>query len=153
MLRRIMVRAHELARGMEGDYQARLALALRIAWKEERGKKEEKEMAKIEKRLYDSVIVRLGQHESKTLEFGNYAVRKGIIEIAEETEKAIYIRFVGKLAEVDIETGQIIEEYENEYANRGAWLPKSQIIIGENYIEVPKWLARKYEIFGFAAEK
>ena len=42
MLRRIMVKAHELARGMEGDYQARLALALRIAWKEERGKEEVK---------------------------------------------------------------------------------------------------------------
>ena len=120
---------------------------IRQAWKEE------KEMVKIEKRLCDSVIIKLGEHESKTLEFGNYAVRKGTIEITKETEKAIYIRFVGKLADVDTETGQIIEEYENEYANRGAWLPKSQIIIGENYIEVPKWLARKYEIFSFAADK
>ena len=120
---------------------------IRQAWKEE------KEMVKIEKRLCDSVIIKLGEHESKTLEFGNYAVRKGTIEITKETEKAIYIRFVGKLADVDTETGQIIEEYENEYANRGAWLPKSQIVIGENYIEVPKWLARKYEIFSFAAEK
>lgn len=42
MLRRIMLRSHELARMMEGDYQARLALALRIAWKEERGKEEVK---------------------------------------------------------------------------------------------------------------
>ena len=120
---------------------------IRQAWKEE------KEVGKIEKRLCDSVIIKLGEHESKTLEFGNYAVRKGTIEITKETEKAIYIRFVGKLADVDTETGQIIEEYENEYANRGAWLPKSQIVIGENYIEVPKWLARKYEIFSFAADK
>jgi len=37
-----MLRSHELARTMEGDYQARLALALRIAWKEERGKEEVK---------------------------------------------------------------------------------------------------------------
>jgi len=34
--REIMVRAHELARGMEGDYSARLALALRQAWFEAR---------------------------------------------------------------------------------------------------------------------
>jgi len=30
-LRAIMKRAHELAKGMEGDYRARLSLALRIA--------------------------------------------------------------------------------------------------------------------------
>ena len=35
-MRKIMKRAHELARKMEGDYQARMALALRQAWKEER---------------------------------------------------------------------------------------------------------------------
>ena len=40
MLRRIMVRAHQIAKGFEGDYQARLSLALRQAWKEERGKEE-----------------------------------------------------------------------------------------------------------------
>lgn len=32
----IMVRAHELARQMVGDYQARLALGLRQAWREAR---------------------------------------------------------------------------------------------------------------------
>ena len=42
MLRRIMVRAHQIAKGFEGDYQARLSLALRQAWKEERGKEEVK---------------------------------------------------------------------------------------------------------------
>ncbi|MCL6539811.1 MAG: hypothetical protein K6T87_04345, partial [Roseiflexus sp.] len=35
-LKQVMKRAHELARGMEGDYVARLALALRQAWKEAR---------------------------------------------------------------------------------------------------------------------
>lgn len=42
MKKEIMVRAHELARGMEGDYQARLTLALRMAWAE--SKKEENGM-------------------------------------------------------------------------------------------------------------
>lgn len=34
MLKKIMKRAHELARQMEGHYAARLSLALREAWKE-----------------------------------------------------------------------------------------------------------------------
>lgn len=40
-LRMIMVKAHKLARKMEGDYQARLALGLRLAWAEKKmnGKK------------------------------------------------------------------------------------------------------------------
>ena len=36
MMKNIMKRAHELARKMEGDYTARLALALRQAWREAR---------------------------------------------------------------------------------------------------------------------
>ena len=42
MLRRIMVRAHQIAKGFEGDYQAKISLALHQAWKEERGKEEVK---------------------------------------------------------------------------------------------------------------
>lgn len=33
MMRRIMVKAHELARGFEGDYQARLSIALKLVWR------------------------------------------------------------------------------------------------------------------------
>lgn len=36
MLKTIMMRAHQLARQMEGDYAARLALGLRQAWREVR---------------------------------------------------------------------------------------------------------------------
>lgn len=36
-LSEIMRRAHQLAKQMEGDYQARLALGLRIAWAEYKG--------------------------------------------------------------------------------------------------------------------
>jgi hypothetical protein len=36
MLKTIMKRAHQLARQMEGDYAARLALGLRQAWREVR---------------------------------------------------------------------------------------------------------------------
>ena len=77
MLRRIMVRAHELARGFEGDYQARLALALRLAWKEERREKMSKKRLVIadwwlKKNPAQDVII----HEFED------------IEITKETEKA-----------------------------------------------------------------
>ena len=34
MKRNIMKRAHEIARSLEGDYRARMSIALRQAWKE-----------------------------------------------------------------------------------------------------------------------
>ena len=37
MKRNLMKRAHEIARSLEGDYRARMSLALRQAWKEEKG--------------------------------------------------------------------------------------------------------------------
>ena len=43
MKRNLMMRAHELARNLEGDYRARMSLALRQAWKEEK----EMEMVKL----------------------------------------------------------------------------------------------------------
>ena len=42
MKRNLMRRAHEIARTMEGDYRARMSLALRQAWEEEKGMKEVK---------------------------------------------------------------------------------------------------------------
>jgi hypothetical protein len=39
MKRNVMKRAHQIAKGLEGDYRARMSLALRQAWKEERGMK------------------------------------------------------------------------------------------------------------------
>ena len=34
MRRNVMMRAHQIAKGLEGDYRARMSLALRQAWKE-----------------------------------------------------------------------------------------------------------------------
>jgi hypothetical protein len=39
MKRNLMKRAHEIARSLKGDYRARMSMALRQAWKEERGMK------------------------------------------------------------------------------------------------------------------
>ena len=43
-LKNIMVRGHELAKEMEGDYMARISAGLKMAWAEYREKKEEKVM-------------------------------------------------------------------------------------------------------------
>ena len=45
MKRNVMKRAHEIAKGLEGDYRARMSMALRQAWKEE--KRVEKKVIKI----------------------------------------------------------------------------------------------------------
>ena len=45
MKRNLMERAHEIARSLEGDYRARMSLALRQAWKEERRMKMKKNYA------------------------------------------------------------------------------------------------------------
>lgn len=39
MKRNVMMRAHQIAKGLEGDYRARMSLALRQAWKEVKGLK------------------------------------------------------------------------------------------------------------------
>lgn len=41
MRRNVMMRAHQIAKGLEGDYRARMSLALRQAWKEEKEEKGE----------------------------------------------------------------------------------------------------------------
>jgi len=144
-----MKRAHELARTMEGDYRARMSLALRIVW-------EEKKVKKIEKKLENSSIVKLGNHESKILEYGvAYIHRKGTVELVpeKETEKAVYLRYSGYGAEIDFDTEEVVEVFEEKYVTKAAWLPKSQIFVGDSHIEVPRWIAKRSEIFSFAAEK
>ena len=71
MLRRIMVRAHQIAKGFEGDYQARLALALRIACKEERGKEEVK------------IKMKESKGTEKQIKFAN-DIKEAVLEIVEQ---------------------------------------------------------------------
>jgi len=59
MKRNLMKRAHEIARSLEGDYRARMSLALRQAWKEE------KEMGKLVFGYFDytpCIYKEKGQH-------------------------------------------------------------------------------------------
>ena len=120
MLRRIMVRAHELARGMEGDYQARLALALRIAWKEEK-KKGRKEEVKIEK-----IEMKELKGTEKQIKFTN-DIKEAVLEIIEQLPEKIakysideemknkYIEIYNK------EIKDLFESYENARDFIGDW--------------------------------
>jgi hypothetical protein len=46
MKKNVMMRAHQIAKSLEGDYRARLSLALRQAWKEEKEVGKEQELRK-----------------------------------------------------------------------------------------------------------
>ena len=46
MKRNVMMRAHQIAKNLEGDYRARMSLALRQAWKEEKEVGKEQELRK-----------------------------------------------------------------------------------------------------------
>jgi len=70
MLKRIMTKAHQLARKFEGDYQARLSIALRLAWKIERGNDK----------------VNVNQFFSKDVEL-NEEMTKLVIEARDKKEK------------------------------------------------------------------
>ena len=50
MKRNLMKRAHEIAKRLEGDYRARMSIALRQAWKEEKGAMTVDKKAKFETR-------------------------------------------------------------------------------------------------------
>ncbi|MFS8612922.1 MAG: hypothetical protein FWJ68_15510 [Planifilum fulgidum] len=113
-MRKVMKRAHELAKGMEGDYQARMSLALRIAWKE--AKEMGEKTFRIKKWFAERsmLYVPLG---SDVLEV------KG--EILRETEKALLIKayYPNKRTERGGKKFYIIE----------GWFPKSvtEVLSGE----------------------
>jgi hypothetical protein len=68
-------------------------------------------------------------------------------EITNETEKAIEIRIVWTSREVCKSDMDIVSDYQNNDAKR-VWVPKSQITISENTIEMPEWIANKNGITG-----
>ena len=75
-MKKIMKRAHELAKEMEGDYRARMSLALRQAWREE--KEESKEMKK--ERVKVTHVIDKGWVEVKGREVTDKLITKGSLE-------------------------------------------------------------------------
>ena len=165
--REIMKKAHEIARQMEGHYHARLALGLRLAWKEWKEKKELKvgtvlpgwgekwdgfwealgEIDPLGKKniVFDRFLrVTLGEKKFTTLKSPEwYKVQNDMFtrsEIIRETEKAIQVRVEWESRNPhydEVETGSSTD-----------WLPKSQIQRDGDVILVPEWLAKKKNLVG-----
>jgi len=166
--REIMKKAHEIARQMEGHYHARLALGLRLAWKE--WKEEKKELTvgtvlpgwgekwdgfweKLEEcgspHLTNITFERfrrvtLGEAEFTTLKSPEwYKVQKDMVtrtEIIRETEKAIQVRVEWECRNPHYD--------EVESGTSTDWLPKSQIQWDGDVILIPEWLAKKKNLVG-----
>lgn len=123
-LRAIMKRGHELARKMEGDYQARLALGLRLAWAEYKEENEVKEIP--ETSLQTSTFIKLGKFKQSKRNTYHFSIER-------ETKKAVQIK---------------IEKTVNRYKGSKTytsheWLPKSQIAVLGDYIAIADWLPKK----------
>lgn len=166
--REIMRRAHEIARQMEGHYHARLALGLRLAWREKKemekqeitvgtilpgwGEKWDGFWEELEERgsphLKKNITferfrrVTLGEAKFTTLKSPEwYKVQKDMVtrtEIIRETEKAIQVRVEWKSHNPHYD--------EVESGTCTDWLPKSQIQWDGDVILIPEWLAKKKNI-------
>ena len=141
MLRKVMKRAHEIARKMVGDYIARLKMALKIAWAEiKRGG------VKVMEGFNRIVLGEEIEYNGLEHMWGK-EVYTGKVSIEKETEKAIYVVFrgVGKEYEID-EDDKVVGVVDEWDWSQGFWLPKSQIKVEENVVYVPEWLAKKNRI-------
>lgn len=170
--REIMKKAHEIARQMEGHYHARLALGLRLAWKEKKEKKEEKKELTVgtilpgwgEKwdgfweeleecgspHLKKNITferfrrVTLGEAEFTTLKSPEwYKIQKDLVTRTE------IIRETEKAIQVRVEWKSNNPHWdETEEGTSTDWLPKSQIERDGDIILIPQWLAKKKNIVG-----
>lgn len=134
VLRKVMKRAHEIARKMVGDYIARLKMALKIAWAEIK--------TKGVKVMEGFKRIQLGAVEFKH----GLEVYKGEINIIKETDKAFFVEFEGVMECYDILDETLEDVIEGKKVHY--WLPKSQVKVEGNTIYVPEWLVKKnYIIF------
>ena len=103
--RNLMIEAHKMAKKMVGDYQARLALALRKAWQKIKNRREAKDVKRLvvadwwlEKNPAKDVI--LNEFEE--------------LEITQETEKAVLLNSKFWVPKSVIEEEEVSEEEINE---------------------------------------
>lgn len=110
--------------------------------------------------------IKLGQQKVEKVDWTMdlVDVYEGEIVVTKETEKAIEITFTGSLKSYEIEADYSTVEYnddgtqtdpewvygdlddENEDFSETYWLPKSQVEMNENEIEIPEWLVKKNRI-------
>lgn len=82
----IMKRAHEIARTLEGDYMARMSMALRQAWAESRAPKtlEDEAMARMEAIVASSA--KCYDYEIKFSLWENYGKSRTYIKVIEKSQ-------------------------------------------------------------------
>ena len=145
-MKNIMKRAHEMAKKMEGDYRARMALALRQAWKEAKGGNEMIEKmgdcmhiytAKDE---YDGTYTNLCRDCEKTL-FGEFAELEGT-EKQVAWAKEIRRKQAKELARSILRKGKIEEANENgiKVAHKMAQIKEAKFWIDGRYADTNELL-------------
>ena len=126
-MKNIMKRAHEMAAKMEGDYRARMALALRQTWEEyKKGGSEMNEIKKEVRRIWEKAnglaeapeVVKAKMEEALKIEDEEYwnkkwkAVSGAKYQNSEEEDKIIGITALIEMAiRVDGETGEELDDW------------------------------------------
>lgn len=158
----VMQKAVELAKKMEGDWIARMALALKMVWALiKKGVKKMAEEIRKEVDEYGDIEITIRRNNGNiptcTRTFLLYEGerelhgRKIRVERVKETEKAVLFRFFDE-DEFFTFDDMTEEEYMEEFAPT-AWLPKSQMGEYEGAIEIPQWLGKKKDIGHFCNKK
>jgi hypothetical protein len=138
-LREIMKKAHQIAKNLIGDYQARLSYGLKVAWAEykegnkmdARGKALQEAVKKLaEQKIDTGIFIPLG----KTIWNINSSWRTELnITVEKETEKALQLK---------VEVQSFKDEKAGQKTEKLEWVPKSQIEIMGDYIATEAWVAR-----------
>lgn len=120
MKKNIMKRAHELAKGMIGDYRARMSIALRLAWEE----------VQEVSNTVDAKMITISDWYARSKGIRQYAKKQyGFIE--QETEKAIFFKGCSKVGRSDV----TLKDINRKLKGSGTWYPKSAITIEDFKME------------------
>lgn len=158
----VMQKAVALAKKMEGDWIARMKMALKAVWALiKKGVKKMAEEIRKEVDEYGDIEITIRRNNGNiptcTRTFLLYEGerellgRKIRVERVKETEKAVLFRFFDE-DEFFTFDDMTEEEYMEEFAPT-AWLPKSQMGEYEGAIEIPQWLGKKKDIGHFCNKK
>ena len=136
-----MKKAHALARGFEGNYQARLSLALKLAWREERGEKEMiniKELSRITGEPQEKLETIVNYKQEYPAAFSDNPTDKEIIKTAGLL--TYNMRVSGK------EQEDKLTEWEQEYANLVGVEKTYRLRKHRDSVEYAKFMLDKFKV-------
>lgn len=140
MLRRIMKKAHELARDFEGDYRARLSLALKLAWREERSSKmlDTKELARILGWEEEKVKINTSIEKEYPAAFSDNPTNEEIIKTAGLLTYSMRV--------TTKEQEDKLTEWEQEYANIVGVEKTYRLRKHRDSVEYAKFMINKFKV-------